>query len=66
MIDFKPIIESAGAKYVGRRGDLVLFSDPNDDHVFTPYITALRSPEDIRLALKNHREDLTDPWAPSE
>jgi hypothetical protein len=26
----------------------------------------LRSPEDIRLALKNHREDLTDPWAPSE
>jgi len=65
MSDFKVLVELGGGRYVGRRGNSVLFSDPEDGHLFTLYVNALRSPEDVRLALKSHREDLADPWAPT-
>ena len=55
------IVEAGGAAYIGRLGDSVRFRDPKDDFVFTLYVSAV-SVENVRLTLKNHREDLVDPW----
>jgi hypothetical protein len=55
------IVEAGGAKFVERVGDSVRFCDPNDGRTFTLYLLAV-SVDNVRLTLKHHREDLTDPW----
>lgn len=48
--------ELAGAKYLGVCDGVILFEDPKDGAILRIYEIALRSPDDIKEALKNHRE----------
>jgi hypothetical protein len=54
--DYRLMCELAGARYLGTCDHVVIFQDPQDDFVMKLYAFALRSPEDVKAALKNHRE----------
>jgi hypothetical protein len=54
--DYKRLVESAGAEFVAVRNGTVFFLDPQDRARLSLYVHALRSIDDVHLALKNHRE----------
>lgn len=54
--DYRLMVEVAGARYLGTCDHVIVFQDPEDNAVLRLYEFALRSPEDVALALKNHRE----------
>jgi hypothetical protein len=57
--------EIAGTEYLGSNGIAVLFRDPRDGYVLSLYAFACKSPEDVAIALKNHREPIQDfNWEP--
>jgi hypothetical protein len=58
--DFRLMCELAGAKYLGVCDGVILFEDPKDGAILRIYEIALRSPDDIKEALKNHREPVCD------
>jgi hypothetical protein len=53
---FKGLVERGGAVFVGIRGDSVVFTDHETHATLTLYKHALRSIEDVELALKSVRE----------
>jgi hypothetical protein len=64
-IMFKEIIENAGARYIGTADGVVYFSDCESGHVLRLYCHALRSVDDVLLALKASREPVVE-FAPLE
>lgn len=57
--DYRKLIHNAGGVFLGVRGDVVLFRDDvSKPVVVSLYLTACRSEEDVRLALKASREEL--------
>jgi hypothetical protein len=66
--DYRLMVEVAGARYLGTCDHVVVFQDPEDNVVLRLYEFALRSPDDVKAALKNHREPVQDfePLLPSE
>ncbi len=66
--DHRLMCAIAGAEYLGTENGTVIFRDPLDQHVMRLWIFACRSPEDIALAIKNHRQPVQDfkPLLPSE
>jgi hypothetical protein len=64
----KTLVESAGAEYVAERDGVVYFRACDDCATISLYAFALRSTEDVRLALKARLEPVADfpPLLPSE
>ncbi|MFZ0520332.1 MAG: hypothetical protein WAL95_04880 [Candidatus Acidiferrales bacterium] len=61
--DYRLMCDLAGAKYLGVCDGIVLFENPKDNAILRIYELALRSPDDIRLALKAHEEKLRETHA---
>jgi hypothetical protein len=63
--DYRLICDQARVVYVGRRGDSVLFRDPETDAVLQLYASAL-TPANIFLTCKAAREKIaeTAEWEP--
>jgi len=57
-VNYQEIIEAAGARFGGVRGDSVFFSDPETGARLSLYLGACRSVEDVRLALKAGRDKI--------
>lgn len=57
---YRGLVERGGARFIGIVGDSVRFADPRDGAVMSLFLFALRSTEDVRLALKSHRESLRE------
>ena len=53
--DYRLMCELAGARYLGTCDGVLLFEDPKDNAILRIYELALRSPDDVRDALKTHR-----------
>jgi hypothetical protein len=53
-------VSEAGAEYIGVCDGSVRFRDPETGVVLSLYTHALRSVEDVRLALKASREPVVD------
>lgn len=57
--DYRRLIQNAGGVFLGIRGNAVLFRDDAPyAQVVSLYLSACRSDEDVRLALKASREEL--------
>ena len=54
------MVELGGGRYIGTCDNVVMFVDPRDGKTLQLFTIALRSPEDVALALKNHREPIQD------
>jgi hypothetical protein len=50
----------AHAEYLGTEAGTVIFRDPEDGFIMRLWIFAARSPEDIALAIKAHRNQVKD------
>ncbi len=68
MEPYKTLVEGAGAQFIDVRGNVVRFRDPETGTLLSLYTFALRSIEDVRLALKSVREPVVpfDPLLPTE
>jgi hypothetical protein len=53
---YEKLILAAGAEFLGARDGVVRFRDRQTGCVLTLYARALRSVEDVRLALKSARD----------
>jgi hypothetical protein len=58
-IDAQTVVESAGATFVAEREGVVYFR-ADDGMTISLYAFALRSIDDVELALKSHRERVLD------
>jgi hypothetical protein len=58
--DHRLMCSIAQAEYLGTENGTVIFRDPQDQHVMRLWIFAARSPEDIALAIKAHRNQVKD------
>lgn len=57
---FAEIVKSAGAEFVEQRGGSIFFRDPLDGKVISLYENACRDEDEVRRALKSHREIVRD------
>jgi hypothetical protein len=66
--DFRLMCEVAGARYLGTCNNVVLFQDPEDGFTMKLWCFACKSPDDVRLAIKAHRNQVHDfpAWEPVE
>lgn len=60
----REIIEAGGAVFVKVSNNSVYFLDALDRKTISLYSSALRCADDVRMALKSHRERVADfhPW----
>jgi hypothetical protein len=58
--NYRQFVEDAGAELVGVKNGTVYFLDPQDRARLSLYVHALRSVDDVVLALKAHREPTHD------
>lgn len=63
-MNYREIIEQAGAEFVAVRGESVFFLDPVSGKSLSLYTLACRSLADVELALKSaHERNLEfEPW----
>jgi hypothetical protein len=58
--DYRLLVEAAGARYCGQDNRVVYFKDPKDDFTMSLYCFALRSPEDVAMAIRSHQNQVRD------
>ena len=65
-MNYRELIEQAGAEFLAVRGGCVFFSDPVSGKSLSLYVFACRSVQDVELSLKGAREKILEfqPWTP--
>jgi hypothetical protein len=66
--DYRLIVSLGGGVYCGSTASEVVFKDPQDGHTMKLWRFACKSPDDVKAALKSHREQVKDfsQWEPVE
>jgi hypothetical protein len=58
--DFHLIVAVGGGRYIGLERGCVIFEDPADGYRMKLWTSWCRSPEDVAMAIKAHREMISD------